>query len=521
MRVANRILKIGLLAISVATVYLVWMLNLIYCAEVSYNAYEQVTITERVFAGHFALLAILVLLVLWTVCKRTLCRIRPLYVFLFLALLYVGMAIYLIFHVGSQIRADASWLYYVANGYLKGDFSQFAPGGYIDRYPHQTGFLLVDTVLLLLFKTPRANFILNFLFVLGINALLAALAHTMCKRREVTLLTILMAFSFLPQFFFILFAYGLIPGFFFTVLAFYLAVRFLQTKRVSCAVFAITSVSIAVFLKQNFLIGAIAIVLYWLLQTLCERGRSLIKPIAAVLALLLFVSVPSELAKLYYEKKTGADLSGGTPAVLWIAMGTDLDNTSRAPGWYDHTNYTTYEDANYNTERAAELGVRRLRKNLKKIKKDPERAGIFFKEKIISLWCEPMFQSVWTGPLEDCGQKTRTALLKSIYTGGEAEDRIEHGMRVLLLAIFGFALLFLLARKKEVNGWELLILFFIGGFLFHLFWEGKSQYTYPYVFVLIPMAAASIARTSEQLEKWFRSHIKRKPSEVEETSVTL
>ena len=34
----------------------------------------------------------------------------------------------------------------------------------------------------------------------------------------------------------------------------------------------------------------------------------------------------------------------------------------------------------------------------------------------------------------------------------------------------------------------------IGGFLFHLVWEGKSQYIYPYFFSLMPFAALSLAR---------------------------
>ena len=33
---------------------------------------------------------------------------------------------------------------------------------------------------------------------------------------------------------------------------------------------------------------------------------------------------------------------------------------------------------------------------------------------------------------------------------------------------------------------------FLGGFFFHLMWETKSQYVYPYVFMLIPMSALGI-----------------------------
>jgi peptidoglycan hydrolase CwlO-like protein len=73
------------------------------------------------------------------------------------------------------------------------------------------------------------------------------------------------------------------------------------------------------------------------------------------------------------------------------------------------------------------------RDSLEKIKEDPTRAATFFKDKTISQWCEPMFQSVWSGPLESCKQYTHTELLQSIYNGGEAEDRIEALSKLVLL----------------------------------------------------------------------------------------
>ncbi len=36
----------------------------------------------------------------------------------------------------------------------------------------------------------------------------------------------------------------------------------------------------------------------------------------------------------------------------------------------------------------------------------------------------------------------------------------------------------------------------LDGFLFHLFWEAKSQYMYPYAFVLIPLCAYMMAKLS-------------------------
>ena len=41
--------------------------------------------------------------------------------------------------------------------------------------------------------------------------------------------------------------------------------------------------------------------------------------------------------------------------------------------------------------------------------------------------------------------------------------------------------------RKAFAGTTVLPLTFIGGFIFHIFWEGKCQYTLPYFMILIPL----------------------------------
>ena len=44
-------------------------------------------------------------------------------------------------------------------------------------------------------------------------------------------------------------------------------------------------------------------------------------------------------------------------------------------------------------------------------------------------------------------------------------------------------------------------MYFIGGLLFHTAWEGKSQYVYSYVFVLIPFAVYGFVKLADVLKK--------------------
>ena len=49
-----------------------------------------------------------------------------------------------------------------------------------------------------------------------------------------------------------------------------------------------------------------------------------------------------------------------------------------------------------------------------------------------------------------------------------------------------------------------LTLYFIGGFIFHLFWETKSQYAYPYVVFIIPVAAYGLYEFRSFIDQKFQ-----------------
>ena len=64
--------------------------------------------------------------------------------------------------------------------------------------------------------------------------------------------------------------------------------------------------------------------------------------------------------------------------------------------------------------------------------------------------------------------------------------------KIIVMFIYVAVLLFILRNKNISNEQILPILIFLGGFLFHIFWEGKSRYVMPYVVMLIPIASIGI-----------------------------
>ena len=485
--------------ILICCVAAVFFLNFLYCADVSSTAEEKVTFHLKIGESLVFLPVIAAVPVLITAAKPLLLRIGTRRIFLALALLYCLGAAYLIFNTDPLLRADARCVSDAALEMIAGVYSETTTA-YVGRFPNQAGLVLCESLLYRFSANPQILFLANFIFVLGINFLLVKIADLLFNDRFANVLTTLMAFAFLPQLFFILFAYGTIPGLFFTVLAFYAILKFNRTQKSAHLLLTAAGAFLAVMLRQNCQIAVIAMVLYVLLQLLKKFS---VRRLIAIPVLLMCLVLPVRLASACYRHTVRQEAQDNIPHILWIAMATDMDNTVRGPGWWDQQNYDMFEAAGNNREIAEEIGKAKLQDNMRKIQSDPARAVRFFTKKTVSQWCEPLYQSLWSGPLEDCGQYTHTEFLQSLYTGDTAEQHLTTVMRGFSIGLWGAVLGFLLLSKRTFQGTELFLMYFAGGFLFHIFWEAKSQYIYPYVICLLPCAAYFCAKLSGKIKLLF------------------
>lgn len=482
----HRLCRKTLWVIALILTGVVCLLNILYTSEVASTGYEYVTVSSH-FLRSFPMLVIAgSIVVIAAGVREKLESLDEKKLFGLLTAVYTVMALYLIFNVDNVIRADAKTVFNTALEVKNGIYNAFQPGQYLYRYPHQLGLMVYDRILSAFSENPQFLFFVNFLLVLGINYLGWQISGELFRDKLTNILTIFLSFAFLPQLFFILFAYSLIPGFFFLMMGFYQTLKYVRTENIRNLVIMVLSVGISVLLKQNYLIGGIAIIIWLFLHFLQNKK---FRMLAVMAALALSMVLPVEGLKAWYGTAAGVELNNSSPTVLWIAMGTDPDNNQRGPGWYDSSSWNLYNQSGYNTQIASELGKQKLAENWKKMKADPDRACLFFQNKTISQWCDPMYESVWSGPLEDCGQYTHTKILQSLYTGDTWASGITDYLKTLTIGLWVFALLFLIFTGGKQTGWEMLYLYFIGGLLFHMFWEGKSQYTYTYLFVLIPFAA--------------------------------
>ncbi|MFM1539689.1 hypothetical protein, partial [Helcococcus bovis] len=59
----------------------------------------------------------------------------------------------------------------------------------------------------------------------------------------------------------------------------------------------------------------------------------------------------------------------------------------------------------------------------------------------------------------------------------------------LYLIYLGIAIFLIKDYRKK---YALFLIYFLGGVAFHLIWETKSQYVYPYVFLMIPLVVNGV-----------------------------
>lgn len=500
----SNFLQRSLWLLAVAAVGLILGLNLLFLSEVACNSTEKVTISSAISLSLPLLLAIVMLAAILSQFREKLERVNQSRLFWILCAVYSVLGLYLIINVDSALRADSKLVHQAAQNFLCGIYTDFEKGSYLYRYPNQLGLTLFYSLLLLFSPNPHWNMLVNFLLVLAINGGAWKISQELFQSKEVSFLTMVCCFAFLPQLIFILFVYGLIPGLCCMIWAFYHTLRFAKDRKTGNLLFMVLLCAGAVVLKSNCAIGILAIAIYLLLQMLKQKLSG--KMALALVSVLLCLVVPNALVQSYFEAVTDADLSQGTPEILWVAMGTDIHNSDRGPGWYNSTNYALYNQAEYNREKAAELGMEFLQHNLKEISQRPGDAFDFFIRKTTSQWCDPLHECLFVGPMEGFGQGFYAEPLKALYRQKLPSDVLTILCKLVTLTIFLGCFVYLLTPGKE-TGWELFLIYFLGGFLFHTFWEGKSQYTYPYVFCLIPCAMAGFWEISRKmapiLEKWF------------------
>ena len=437
------------------------------------------------------------------------------------AWLFGPAAFYLLWILVSLVWGGSDSRYCLASAecLLRGDLSPWkafpfqygspdAPAGYAYTYPSQNGLILYMVPFAFLFgdAAPYVMQACNVgFFFLGVSSVCRMMRRGWDGRPDGAFRS--WRFSapgmlwFLPFGFYVLFVYGTMPGFGLSCLAMERAQRYAAgdagagtradggsgAGRLPDLAAAVLFAAVACLLKSNYLIVLVGIVIYLAVCAFARRRPALL----AAAALAAAVTVAGSRGVTFLLSEAAGQPAEGIPMTAWAEMG--LQEGSRGPGWYNGYHVGVFLEQGGDAARTRAAVAEDLRKTLAGMAADPAKTADFFLRKTQSIWAEPTFQSLW---IQEVGGKSAflAALSPSLLKeGGVLNFCYLAAANLVQTLVFAGAFLWLALGGREIT-WERLLpgMVFLGGFLFHLVWEAKGQYTVCYFVLLIPYACAGI-----------------------------
>lgn len=411
-------------------------------------------------------------------------------------LLLVMGALALVWVLATQCQpgADQEKVQEAVYGLNTGDYSSFTQG-YLAMRHHQLSVTWVFYLFSLVFGSYNAVAFQVF-NVLGLVLFYRELSQVCLLaglRKGVSLATVFTGILFYPLILYCSFVYGNIWGLALSLLAIRLELQFFKTHRFRYGIFSALAITGALFFKFNYIIFLIGMALYGIVAAVQQKKvRLLLLPALMIVSVVIQSMLPIALAR----QVTGDPLDKGASTWAWAAMGLQREGPI-FPGWYNNYDVYSYEDSGRDAEVQTQLAKENIGESIQFFTSNPGEAARFFTRKIASQWNNPTFQCYWiTQTRSDSIYPSAWTSFVSSKTGEALGTGFLNLLQFVLLA--GAVLYCVFSWKKFEQGPLLMLaMIFVGGFLFHLVWEAKAQYTLSYFVLLIPFAMAGYSRLTD------------------------
>ncbi len=424
-----------------------------------------------------------------------------------IALLIWVFALGTVYIATTKLRApsysDSFLVTYGAQRAAMGDYSILSEK-YFHRFPFQLGYVLYSELFfrvmnLFLRGLPEGYAVLalqelNLLWLILQYHALIEITGLLFKDERIRKLLILLLFFCLPPLLTLPFLYGNVPAYACGICAVWMMLMFIKRGKIRYGVLCALFLTLAVTLKLNLLIFCVAVGGAWLVILLKKPTfKSLLCLLFAAACVLTLPELPQKI----YEKRIGIDYGDGIPMIAWMAMG--FSEGYAAPGWYNAA-YTveSFERNAYDSAATAAEARETVAERAQVLRGDPAGMFAFFSQKLRSQWNEPSYGSLWLNQVYP--SYGRKGFLNDFFCGSGARRTLgtmnQFQQFVFLGMLFGLMRLW---RKKDLLRC-LLPLILLGGLLYHLLFEAKSQYALPYFLLMLPIAAYGMFTVFRKVE---------------------
>ena len=419
--------------------------------------------------------------------------------------LWTAAALCFVLSVGLLPRADSALVIDAAKRFAAGDFSPLE-GEYFSRVSYQLGICLPLEGLARLLPGLDLNLLmqaLNCVISAALMALLCGLAGGLSGDARTSGAAALLYMAFVPMLLFNMFVYGVLPMLLLCVLAMRCFARCARTGERRFGVLYALLIGAAAALKPNAMIVMLALLICAAVHALQRRDSFLL--LCAALSVALCMALPAGVIRLY-ELRAGVTLAPDTGMLLRLAMG--MQDSMIAAGWYNGV-IEEYWPLSVTPEMEKAAALEMLAARLREFAADPAGAWAFFKEKCLTQWAEPSYDILWYGAV--CGKSGRfNGLAHAIFRDGSPVRALLAGyMNIFQQAAYVLALIGTcgMIKEKRIEAVQLMLpVTVLGGFLYHMLFEAKSQYIYPYMLLLLPLAAAGMdllaGRARNKRKEW-------------------
>ena len=506
-RVINKIIKIiGLICIFILVI-------LIYCdnAKIWYGEYLEFSKNNIFVILLLITIFFTILLLMDKINDIKISKKNKIIFFTILLICYFIGQIVLINIRRSYPIYDQYEVYNDAKLIANGNIDKLIKNEYLQMYPHQTTLIIFYSIIFKVCGTTNVvilqyiNAIANTFTIIGLYLIAKLISDK--KNTLNTFTVICLSLAFIPLSMISTFVYGDLLGLAFSIYSIYFIIKYSKLRKVRYLFISAILMSLSYFCRMNMLIFFIALVIYLCLDCIkfisfikensdYTRKSKLLKILFKIVLIFLFICIsiiPTSIVKGYMEVTLQLDASEKFPTIGHINHGISNEGY-RGPGWYVDEYIDEWKENGHNNEVLKQRAINFFSEYIH----NPKEGLNFFKNKILSMWVEPTFECIWlnTGFMD---LNLENITNKEILTYKDLNNFLLDNYnffiifeKIILIIIYTLVCIFIFRNKDLSNEQILLILIFLGGFAFQLFWEGKSRYVLPYVIILIPIASIGV-----------------------------
>ncbi|MBO4877400.1 MAG: glycosyltransferase family 39 protein [Ruminococcus sp.] len=361
---------------------------------------------------------------------------------------------------------------------------------YFQYYPYQLGICFLYEIIFRIFglfsnkETYLPIEYVNVAMLAVSEMLIAAINRRIFRDRRVTDLTFLLLMFCVPPILISNFTYGIIPGLMFALIAVYSLIRYFESNALQWLLFTFLPAAVAVMLKANCIIFVVAIAAV-VIARMPERKKYLMDILLVITVFVTSLFIQHGVCFMYYER-AGILPNDSVPFSSYIAMG--LSDNPAGPGWNNqkYTFILFMENGNNETESKAALSEI-IHKRIGYFARHPYYTRNFFTRKFLSQWNDTTYEGIWNSQVRPT-YRERGALAE--WVCGPGEYPMKRYMDKYAQIVFAAVLAGVVSSFRRKRLLELFFpLVILGGMLFHLISEAKSQYALPYFIMMSGYAA--------------------------------